>query len=108
LVIPRGRCPHKILGRSQLSDQIEKEVQIQRVIVIAAADHQPEGAMTLSKRKSVADYECRHFASRLIERLRSDVADAHAAERSEPGEDARDGSPTRIVDAADAPEVCMR
>jgi hypothetical protein len=35
------------LGRSQLSDQIEKEVQIPKVIVIAAADHQREGAMTL-------------------------------------------------------------
>jgi hypothetical protein len=95
------------LGRSQLSDQIEKEVQIPSVIVTATADHQREGAMTLSGQKSVADHECGHFASRLIERLRSGVADAHAAERSEPGEDARDGSATPFVDAADALEVCM-
>jgi hypothetical protein len=92
------------LGRSQLSGQVENEVQIPRVIVIAAADHQRDGPVMLSERVSVADFESGHFVSQLIERLRWAVVDAYEAERSEPVEDLRHGSPTALVDAADALE----
>jgi hypothetical protein len=64
--------------------------------------------MTPSERDRVAEYECGHFTSRLIEPLRRAVADAYAAGRSEPDEDARDGSPAPRVDGADALEVCRR
>lgn len=48
--------------------------------IIVTADR-GEGAVMLMERINVSDFESRHFASQLVERLGWAVSDAHDAER---------------------------
>ena len=53
-----------------------------QIIVTADRSDRGEGVVMLRERVSVADFESRHFAAQLIERLGWAVGDAHEAEQS--------------------------
>jgi hypothetical protein len=58
-----------------------KERQVPHIIVMADRDDdRGEGAVMLRERVNVTDFESRHFASQLVERLGWAVGDADAAE----------------------------
>jgi hypothetical protein len=73
-------------------------------IIVTAGDGAAfgEGAVTLRERVNVADFESRHFATQLVERLGWAVEDADQVERRR--EDAADRPEGRREDPADRPE----
>ena len=68
--------------------------------IIVAADGEAafgEGAVTHRERVTVADFESKHFATQLVERLGWAVEDAHQVERhDDPAADA--GNPESVRD----------
>ena len=63
-----------------------------------------EGAVTLRERVSVADFESRHFATQLVERLGWAVEDADREERVPEPEDRRGGGRDRRSEPPDVRE----
>lgn len=78
-------------------------------IIVAAdgGDSFGEGAVTLRERVNVEDFESRHFATQLVERIGWAVEDADVAEQPRPGPDTTD---RRRPDVADRrrPEMTDR
>jgi hypothetical protein len=72
----------------------EKERDMPQIIVTADRGAAfGDGAVTLRERVNVADFESRHFATQLVERLGWAVEDADRAEQmSEPSEEVSDPS----------------
>jgi hypothetical protein len=61
---------------------------VPHIIVTAdRADDRGEGAVMLRERINLSDFESRHFASQLVERLGWAVGDAHEVERLAPESD---------------------
>ena len=54
----------------------------QIIVTADRSEDRGEAAVTLRERVSVADFESRHFATQLVERLGWAVGDAHELERS--------------------------
>jgi hypothetical protein len=62
-----------------------KEDEMPQIIVVAdRPNERGEGPVMLSERVSAADFESKHFAAHLVERLGWAVTDAHAAEQDRP------------------------
>jgi hypothetical protein len=92
--IPKWRAGHD-----------EKERDMPQIIV--TADRGPafgEGAVMLRERVNVADFESRHFATQLVERLGWAVEDADRAEQKPEPEDRRGGVRDRRSDPPEAHE----
>jgi len=86
------------LGTWDWKAKDERRDAVPHIIVTAdRADDRGEGAVMLMERINLSDFESRHFASQLVERLGWAVSDAHDAER-----EAHDERDQRQADRASA------
>jgi hypothetical protein len=68
------------------SERREGESMPQIIVTADRGSSLGEGVVTLRERVSVEDFESRHFADRLVERIGWAVGDAHEVERVGPPE----------------------